>query len=96
MMTSPNLKEDDELRESGCFPKPARVLRPYKLIAHGTVRLRWLPSDDHARKVWRRWLALFGARLLAGSSDPKFTMLVRLGETEPGSRELSGTHLRIG
>lgn len=96
MMTAPNLKEAQELRESGCFPKPARVLRPYHLIAHGTVRLRWLASDEHARKVWLRWRSIFGARLLETSSDPKFTMLVRLGETEPGSRELSGTHLRIG
>lgn len=95
MMTATHLKEDNELRESGCYPKSAKVLRPYHLIAHGSVRLRWLPSDEHARKLWRRWRSLFGARLLVGSSDPKFTMLVRLGETEPGSRELSGTRIRI-
>lgn len=81
MMTAPNLKEAQGLHESGCFPKPARVLRPYHLIAHGTVRLRWR--------------AIFGARLLETSSDPKFTMVVRLLETEPGSRELSGTRIRI-
>lgn len=96
MMTASNPKEARELSESGCYPKTSRVLRPYHLIAHGVIRLCWLPSDDHARKLWRRWRSIFGARLLETSSDPKFTMLVRLGEIEPGSRKLSGTHLRIG
>lgn len=94
-MTASNLKEVRELSESGCYPKTARVLRPYHLIAHGTVRLRWLPSDDHARKLWRRWRSIFGPRLLETSSDPKFTMVVRLLETKSGSRELSGSMIRI-